>query len=89
MVWSAVTFDSLRREGKMKTKLWALLLVLTSLVLLAGCGQTTSEAPTTASPEEAATAPAAPEATEAPQAPAAGGPVKITIFVGFGTGTEP
>ena len=83
----------------MKTKLWSLLLVLTSLALLAGCG--TAAAPTTAPTQEvvveptavpATTAPEAPTevpATTAPEAPAAGEPVKITVFVGFGTGTEP
>jgi multiple sugar transport system substrate-binding protein len=73
----------------MKSKLWAFLLVMTSLALLAGCGPTAAPAPTAAPTEAVAVAPTEAAATEAPEAPAAGEPVKITIFVGFGTGTEP
>lgn len=71
----------------MKTKLWASLLIVTSLALLAGCGSAAPEA-ASAPTEAVAAAPTEAAAAEAPQAPAAGEPVKITILVGFGTGTE-
>lgn len=65
----------------MKTRLLASLLVIASLALVAGCGP----APAPAAPTQAPVA----AATKAPESPPAGEPVKITIFVGFGTGTEP
>lgn len=72
-------------------KLFSLLVVL-SLALMTGCAPTQAPAPaaTTAPKPQDTAAPAAPTAAAAPTtAPAAGGPVKITVFVGFGTGTDP
>jgi len=63
------------------------LLTVASIVLLAGCAPKPTEAPAAAPTEAPAAAP-----TEAPPptaAPAAAEPVKIVIFVGFGTGTSP
>ena len=75
-------------------KLWMFitLLVVASLLALAGCGATQEPAPPAT--ELPATVPAEAEATVAPPtattAPLpAGEPVKIVIFVGFGTGNEP
>lgn len=84
----------------MKSKFWVLLTVLVIFAtLFAAC--TPPAAPTTApeqpaqqaEPTKAPDQPAQPEPTKAEQpaaqAPAAGGPTKVTIFVGFGTGTSP
>jgi multiple sugar transport system substrate-binding protein len=50
-----------------------------------------TEVPPTAAPMAAppTEAPAAPAATDAPKTASGGEPVKITVLVGFGTGTEP
>ena len=69
----------------MKSKLWILLtlLVAASMILTACGGKSTPAAPAESGGESQ-------ESSGANEAPAAeNGPVKITIFVGFGTGTEP
>ncbi len=78
----------------MKTRLCVCLLVVAGLVFVTGCRP--PAAPTAAPTQAAVTAPTKAPATAAPQPPAptqapatTGEPVKITIFVGFGTGTEP
>jgi multiple sugar transport system substrate-binding protein len=75
-------------------KLWMFitLLVGASLLALAGCGATQEPAPTATQlpatvPAEAEATVASPTATTAPST--GGEPVKIVIFVGFGTGTDP
>jgi multiple sugar transport system substrate-binding protein len=80
----------------MKSKFWTslTLLVIASLVLLTGCGPTPAPPATEAPKAEATKAPEptatpAPEPTATPAAPAAAEAVKVTIFVGFGTGTSP
>jgi multiple sugar transport system substrate-binding protein len=74
----------------MKRTLWTLLalVVVTSLVILAGCAPKPTEAPTEVPPTEAPAAPTV-APVEPTEAPAAAEPVKIVIFVGFGTGTSP
>lgn len=87
----------------MKSKFWVLLtLLIVATMLLASC-QPATQAPAVEEPvveEPAAEEPVAeepaveePVVEEAPAeeaaAPAAGEPVKIVIFVGFGTGTSP
>jgi multiple sugar transport system substrate-binding protein len=78
----------------MKAKLWILTtLALVTSLFLAGCGATVAPtaAPTAVPPTAAVEAATAVPATAAPAtaAPPAGEKVKITVFVGFGTGTEP
>ena len=78
----------------MKAKLWIVTtLALVASQFLAGCGATEAPtaAPTAVPPTAAVEAATAVPATAVPAtaAPAAGEKVKITVFVGFGTGTEP
>jgi multiple sugar transport system substrate-binding protein len=69
----------------MKTRLWVFVaLTLVVSLALAGCGAT--EAPAAVPPTAVVEAPTAVPPTAAPPA---GEKVKITVFVGFGTGTEP
>jgi multiple sugar transport system substrate-binding protein len=76
-------------EETMKVKLWTLWLVVTSLALLVACGAPSAPADVAAPTQSAPAAPATEVAPAPTTAPAAGGPVKMTVFVGFGTGTEP
>ena len=76
----------------MKRAVWTLitLVMVFSMIALTGCNNPTPK-PTEQTTEQA---PAATEETQAPteeatQAASGNGPVKITIFVGFGTGTDP
>jgi multiple sugar transport system substrate-binding protein len=81
----------------MKARVWTLLtcLLTVGLLIVSGCGTTPAPtaAPTTAPVAAPTTAPVEAPTTapvEAPTtAPAAGGAVKVTVFVGFGTGTDP
>jgi multiple sugar transport system substrate-binding protein len=79
----------------MKSRFWTLLTlaVIASMVVLTGCGPApaATKAPeaATAAPTQAPTAVKAAEPTATPAAPKASEPVKVTIFVGLGTGTDP
>ncbi len=79
----------------MKTKFWKLtcLVIAASMILLGACAPSQTAAPT-AAPTTPPVAPTSPSVapTTPPVAPTTppvvGEPVKITIFVGFGTGTD-
>jgi multiple sugar transport system substrate-binding protein len=68
----------------MRTKFWIFInvLVILSMVLLGGCSSTSANTPAASSGEAAQSADAATSAENSDV-------VTITIFVGFGTGTEP
>jgi multiple sugar transport system substrate-binding protein len=83
----------IKEESAMKRLIWVINLVLIGAMVIASCAAPTTQVTSPPAPV-ATSAPAAEEPTSAEvpvvaEEPASTGKVKVTIFVGLGTGTDP